>query len=158
MKLIFDNYQEIKDDFDYFFSNISGQVKNFIETETQKNLNKISEYYSYRLYNKYVSIISDINKQYQNSLGVETIKTPFDLKLICKNEVLNYIRTKVNDKIIKVLIIEFFISYSKGIKDYFIKSFENVFKNMRYFINQKISEEISMKANEIYNVIIYRYK
>jgi len=158
LKLIFDNYQEIKDDFDYFFSNISGQVKNFIETETQKNLNKLSEYYSYRLYNKYVSIISDINKQYQNSLGVETIKTPFDLKLICKNEVLNYIRTKVNDKIIKVLIIEFFISYSKGIKDYFIKSFENVFKNMRYFINQKISEEISMKANEIYNEIIYRYK
>ena len=158
LKSIFMRYQEINDDYDYFFSDICDKVKNYINNEIQKNLYIISDYYSNRLYNKYISIQSDINKQYHYSLDYEVIKTPFDLKTICKNEILSSINTKVNYKISKELISEFLIKYSKLMKDLFIESFENVFRNMNYFINKKISMEISEKSKEIYNEIIYRYK
>lgn len=134
------------------------KLKNFIDNEIQKNINNISEYYGIRLYNKYISIQSDINKRYHYSLDYDVIKTPFDLQVACKNEVINYIRPKVCNVIAKELTYQFLILYSKSVKNLFIDSFENVFRNMSYSVNQKISKEISAKTKEIYNEIIYRYK
>ena len=157
MKSIYENYQIIDNDYDSLFSLITEKVISFINNEIDKNLNNISDYYSQRLYNKYISIQSDINKQYKYSLDYNAIKTPFDLKVTCKNEVLNYIRPKVNEILRIELVNNFLVSYSQSIKNIFIDSFENVFRNMCYSINLKISEEISTKTKEIYNEIIYRY-
>ena len=158
LKSVFNNYLEINNDYDTLFINICKKVKNFIDNEIQKNINNISEYYGIRLYNKYISIQSDINKRYHYSLDYDVIKTPFDLQVACKNEVINYIRPKVCNAIAKELTYQFLILYSKSVKNLFIDSFENVFRNMSYSVNQKISKEISAKTKEIYNEIIYRYK
>jgi len=157
LKSVFESYQEIDNDYDTLFLNIIDKVKIFIGNDIQKNLNNISEYYSCRLYNKYISIQSDINKQYKYSLDYDAIKTPFDLKVTCKNEIMNYIKPKVFNEILMQLTFEFLISYSKMIRNLFIDSFENVYKSMSYYINQKISKEITAKTKEIYNEIIYRY-
>ena len=158
LKSIFDNYLEINDNYDNNFSYICNKVKIFIDNEIQKNINNVSEYYGNRLYNRYISIQSDINKQYYYSLDDDVIKTPFDLKMMCKNEITNYIKPKVTEIIAKELTYQILILYSKSIKNLFIDSFESAFKNMSYSVNKKISKEISIKTKEIYNEIIYRYK
>ena len=151
LKSIFNNYQVIDDDYDYFFKNIKENVKGFINREIQKNIYNIAEKYTGNLCNKYISIQSDINKKYQYSLDKEVIKTPFDMKLNCRNEIINYITPKVNNLVIKKLTISFLVAYSQSIKDLFINSFENIFKKMNSYINKKISKEIEEKTKEIYD-------
>ena len=157
LKSVFNSYLEINHEHDNFFLNLLDKIEKFIGNEIQKNLYNISKYYSNKLYNRYISIQSDINKEYKYSLDPDVIQTPFDLKLTCKNEIMNYIKPKVFNEILIRLTIEVLISYSKSIKNLFIDSFENTFKSMNYYINQKIYKELTEKANEIFNEMKYRY-
>ena len=159
MKLIYENYQILDKDFDYnqLFSNISKKIITFIDNEIQKNINNISDKLKNVLYTKYISIQSDINRQYKYSLDYNVIEKPFDLLITCKNEIVNYIKPKIKKELIKELTFNYLISYSNAIKNLFINSFEIIFENMKYFINQKICAEISAKTKEVYNEIKYRY-
>ena len=159
MKLIYENYQILDKDFDYnpLFSNISKKIITFIDNEIQKNINNISDKLKNVLYTKYISIQSDINRQYKYSLDYNVIEKPFDLLITCKNEIVNFIKPKIKKELIKELTFNYLISYSNAIKNLFINSFEIIFENMKYFINQKICAEISAKTKEVYNEIKYRY-
>ena len=157
LKSILQNYQSINQDYGNFFNNITEELSAFINHEVLKNLNYISDYYCPRLYNIYVSIQSDINKEYKISLGTDVIKAPYDLKIICKKEILEHIRPYVTNKVIQELFFLILIEYSYSLQLSFINSFEEIFKSLSNSINEKISGEILNISQNIYNEIIYRF-